>query len=131
VEPIKIRPPGDILLKVFQSIGANSKLGLSGRPGRPIGALGTSKLYRILGQIVVFLPTDSNVDFYISFDVMMLIDLFTVSSKFIVQKIDHLFSLTSVHNVILKSQLEYAWQANCMHLPHRGEAQVSTCLVLN
>ncbi len=30
--------------QVFQNVGANKKLGLSGRPSRPIGALGTSKV---------------------------------------------------------------------------------------
>ncbi len=41
-----------------------------------------TQVYRILGQMVMFFPTDYNVDFYISFDVMMLIDLFTVSLQF-------------------------------------------------
>lgn len=70
-------------MKVFHRIGENSKLGLSGRPQRPIGGLGTSKVYRIFGQTVVFYPTDSLVDFYTSYDVMTLIDTFKSSMNFL------------------------------------------------
>ena len=44
VEPIKIRPPGDILMKVYGRLGENKKLGLTGRPLRPLGALATSRV---------------------------------------------------------------------------------------
>ena len=44
VEPIKIRPPGDILMKVYARLGENAKLGLTGRPKRPLGALATSRV---------------------------------------------------------------------------------------
>jgi phosphorylase kinase alpha/beta subunit len=54
VEPIKIRPPGDILMKVYGRLGENEKLGLTGRPQRPLGALATSRVYRIFGQTCVF-----------------------------------------------------------------------------
>ena len=43
VEPIKIKAPGDLLMKVFERIGENKKLGLTGRPTRPFGVLGNSK----------------------------------------------------------------------------------------
>eukprot|EP00731_Ephydatia_muelleri_P025985 Em0018g85a len=75
VEPIKIRSPADILMKVFSHIGENRKLGLSGRPNRPIGALATSKVYRVFGHTMIFYPTDSMVDFYLSFDGTFLIDV--------------------------------------------------------
>ena len=92
MEAIKIKAPGDLLMKVhavvvlllfcidlcapnqvFERIGENKKLGLSGRPNRPFGALGTSKVYKIFVQTVVFYPTDSMIDFYTSFDVKILI----------------------------------------------------------
>ena len=60
-------------MQVFKHIGENKKLGLSGRPTRPIGALGTSKVYKIFGQTVVFYPTDSMIDFYTCFDAKILI----------------------------------------------------------
>eukprot|EP00731_Ephydatia_muelleri_P025992 Em0018g92a len=65
----------DILMKVFSHIGENRKLGLSGRPNRPIGALATSKVYRVFGHTMIFYPTDSMVDFYLSFDGTFLIDV--------------------------------------------------------
>ena len=43
VEPVQIWPPLQ-LVKVYCKLGCNKKLGLTGRPTRPIGALGTSKV---------------------------------------------------------------------------------------
>ncbi|KAL5467658.1 hypothetical protein EMCRGX_G031920 [Ephydatia muelleri] len=83
VEPIKIRSPADILMKVFSHIGENRKLGLSGRPNRPIGALATSKVYRVFGHTMIFYPTDSMVDFYLSFDGTFLIDVLKTTLQFL------------------------------------------------
>jgi len=48
---------------------------LQGRPTRPIGALGTSKIYRISGQTVLCYPLIFEVsDFYLSHDMSLLID---------------------------------------------------------
>nr|XP_033796705.1 phosphorylase b kinase regulatory subunit beta isoform X2 [Geotrypetes seraphini] len=74
VEPIQIWPQQE-LVKAYQHLGVNNKLGLSGRPDRPIGCLGTSKIYRILGKTVVCYPIVFDLsDFYMSQDVMLLID---------------------------------------------------------
>lgn len=43
VEPVQIWSSSQ-LVKVYEQLGVNTKLGLSGRPLRPIGALGTSKV---------------------------------------------------------------------------------------
>lgn len=43
VEPVQIWSSAQ-LVKVYEQLGVNSKLGLTGRPLRPIGALGTSKV---------------------------------------------------------------------------------------
>ena len=43
VEPIRILPPSE-LAKAYSHLGVNNKLGLSGRPCRPIGGLGTAKV---------------------------------------------------------------------------------------
>jgi phosphorylase kinase alpha/beta subunit len=83
VEPIKIRPPGDILMRVYARLGENGKLGLTGRPKRPLGALATSRVYRIYGMTFVFYPTDSMADFYTSFDVMTLIDVLKTTLQFL------------------------------------------------
>ncbi len=43
VEPIQIWPQSE-LVKAYEKLGINSKLELSGRPPRPVGILGTSKV---------------------------------------------------------------------------------------
>ncbi|XP_042207580.1 probable phosphorylase b kinase regulatory subunit beta isoform X3 [Homarus americanus] len=74
VEPVQIWPPKE-LVKVYQNLGVSEKLGLGGRPTRPIGALGTSKIYRVCGQTVLCYPLVFEVsDFYLSHDMALLID---------------------------------------------------------
>ncbi|CAL1279956.1 unnamed protein product [Larinioides sclopetarius] len=74
VEPVQIWSPSQ-LVKVYEYLGVSKKLGLKGRPPRPIGALGTSKLYRICGQTVICYPLIFEVsDFYLSHDMALLID---------------------------------------------------------
>lgn len=43
VEPVQIWSSSQ-LVKVYEQLGVNSKLNLQGRPARPVGALGTSKV---------------------------------------------------------------------------------------
>jgi len=63
------------LVKVYEHLGVNEKLSLKGRPNRPIGALGTSKLYRVFGRTVLSYPLIFDVsDFYLSHDMALLID---------------------------------------------------------
>ncbi|XP_022700055.1 probable phosphorylase b kinase regulatory subunit beta isoform X2 [Varroa jacobsoni] len=74
VEPVQIWSPTE-LVKVYEHLGFNQKLGLKGRPPRPIGALGTSKLYKIKGNTVMCYPLIFEVsDFYLSYDMALLID---------------------------------------------------------
>ncbi|XP_064114166.1 probable phosphorylase b kinase regulatory subunit beta isoform X2 [Macrobrachium nipponense] len=74
VEPVQIWPPKE-LVKVYKYLGVSEKLGLRGRPLRPVGALGTSKIYRICGQTVLCYPLVFEVsDFYLSHDMALLID---------------------------------------------------------
>ncbi|XP_029464331.1 phosphorylase b kinase regulatory subunit beta isoform X2 [Rhinatrema bivittatum] len=85
VEPIQIWPQQE-LVKAYQHLGINHKLGLSGRPDRPIGCLGTSKIYRILGKTVVCYPIVFDLsDFYMSQDVLLLIDDIKNALQFIKQ----------------------------------------------
>ncbi|XP_063293913.1 phosphorylase b kinase regulatory subunit beta isoform X3 [Pelobates fuscus] len=85
VEPIQIWPQQE-LVKAYLHLGVNEKLGLSGRPERPIGCLGTSKIYRILGKTVVCYPIVFDLsDFYMSQDVMLLIDDIQNALQFIRQ----------------------------------------------
>ncbi len=49
------------------------RLGLKGRPERPIGCLGTSKVYRVMGKTVLCYPLIfSASDFYLSHDIALL-----------------------------------------------------------
>lgn len=74
IEPIQIWPPSE-LVKAYKRLGINRKLGLSGRPPRPIGSLGTNKIYRILGRTVVTYPKLlDETDFYMALDMSLLID---------------------------------------------------------
>uniref|UniRef100_A0AAY5E873 Phosphorylase b kinase regulatory subunit n=1 Tax=Electrophorus electricus TaxID=8005 RepID=A0AAY5E873_ELEEL len=57
-----------------------------GRPERPVGCIGTCKIYRILGKTVVSYPIVFDLsDFYLSQDVMLLIDDIKNALQFIKQ----------------------------------------------
>ncbi|CAF4336722.1 unnamed protein product, partial [Rotaria sordida] len=61
--------------KAYANLGANKKLGFSGRPDRPIGVLGTCKVYRICSKTVLSYPlTFETNDFYVSNDMALLLD---------------------------------------------------------
>ncbi|MEC4813101.1 MAG: glycoside hydrolase family 15 protein [Scytonema sp. PMC 1069.18] len=74
VEPIQVRQASD-LSTIYTQIGRNDKLGLTGRPVRRLRSLTTSKIFRICGETVVFLPSflDSQV-FYLTLDYHFLVD---------------------------------------------------------
>ncbi|CAL8349542.1 unnamed protein product [Merluccius merluccius] len=74
------------LLCAYRFLAINKKLGLSGRPERPVGCIGTCKIYRILGKTVVCYPIVFDLsDFYLSQDVMLLIDDIKNTLQFIKQ----------------------------------------------
>lgn len=73
VEPVQIWSSTQ-LVKVYQQLGVNKKVGLTGRPNRPIGSLGTSKVYRVCGMTVLCYPLIFEVsDFYLYRDMALLI----------------------------------------------------------
>ncbi|XP_065183902.1 phosphorylase b kinase regulatory subunit beta-like [Sycon ciliatum] len=83
VEPIIVLPQAS-LVDAFKDLGVNPRLSLSGRPSRPKGALGTSMVYRIKGDVVVFTPIFlDQTDFYMSADLSLLIDVIKDNLKFI------------------------------------------------
>jgi len=72
VEPVQIWSPKE-LVKVYNSMGSCKRLGLKGRPSRPIGSLGTSKIYRVHGRTVLCYPLIfCGSDFYLSHDMALL-----------------------------------------------------------
>ncbi|KAI8147513.1 glycosyl hydrolases family 15-domain-containing protein [Fennellomyces sp. T-0311] len=71
------------LTEVYAGLGRNSKLGMSGRPKRPVGVLGTSRLYRIQGQIYAFTPHFmDNEEFYLNSDPDYLVSAFESEISF-------------------------------------------------
>ncbi|NMG19728.1 glycoside hydrolase family 15 protein [Brasilonema bromeliae] len=73
VEPIQVRQADD-LSAIYTQVGRNDKLGLTGRPVRRLRSLTTSKIFRIRGETVVFLPSflDAQV-FYLTLDYHFLV----------------------------------------------------------
>lgn len=56
IDPIKVYPAVE-LSSIYAEIGKNGKLGLSGRPIRRLRSLSTSRIFRINGEVVTFLPS--------------------------------------------------------------------------
>lgn len=72
------------MVKVYQQLGVNEKVGLTGRPPRPVGSLGTSKVYRVSGMTVLCYPLIFEVsDFYLYRDMALLIDDIKTELQFV------------------------------------------------
>lgn len=83
VEPVQIWSSTQ-LVKVYEHLGVNTKLNLHGRPLRPIGSLGTSKIYRVCGMTVLCYPLIFEVsDFYLYRDMALLIDDIKTELQFV------------------------------------------------
>ncbi|XP_032687816.1 probable phosphorylase b kinase regulatory subunit beta isoform X2 [Odontomachus brunneus] len=83
VEPVQILSSTQ-LVKVYQKLGVNNKLNLQGRPARPIGSLGTSKVYRVCGMTVLCYPLIFEVsEFYLYRDMALLIDDIKTELQFV------------------------------------------------
>ncbi|KAI3642925.1 hypothetical protein MP228_012480 [Amoeboaphelidium protococcarum] len=83
VAPITIASPHG-LKEAYSVLGANSKLGLSGRPQRPIGSLGTCKLYRVSGRLYAFTPQFMDwEEFYMTMDSEYLISVIESELMFV------------------------------------------------
>ncbi|XP_014239926.1 probable phosphorylase b kinase regulatory subunit beta isoform X2 [Cimex lectularius] len=83
VEPIQIWSSNQ-LVKVYENLGVNSKLRLKGRPPRPVGALGTSKFYRVAGTTVLCYPLIFEVsEFYLYRDMALLIEDIKTELQFV------------------------------------------------
>lgn len=68
LEPVRVLPPLE-LARVFNIIGQNRELGLTGRPQRRPRSLSTAQLYELNGESCVFLPQFQNRDtFYLASD---------------------------------------------------------------
>ncbi|KAI6223548.1 Phosphorylase b kinase regulatory subunit [Aphelenchoides fujianensis] len=74
VEPVSIWPSWR-MVKVFEHLGKDARLKLSGRPPRPFGPLNTSKIFRIRGETIICFPLTFELsDFYSNADPSTLIE---------------------------------------------------------
>ncbi|XP_060231693.1 phosphorylase b kinase regulatory subunit alpha, skeletal muscle isoform-like isoform X2 [Meriones unguiculatus] len=75
VYPIRVQP-ARILSHIYSSLGCNNRMKLSGRPYRPMGVLGTSKLYDIHKTIFTFTPQFIDQQrFYLALDNQMIVEM--------------------------------------------------------
>jgi phosphorylase kinase alpha/beta subunit len=72
LDPVRVLPPLE-LARVFNVVGQNRTLGLTGRPQRRPRSLATAQLYQLGGESCVFLPQFQNRDtFYLASDNQLL-----------------------------------------------------------
>ncbi len=73
IDPVQLYPASE-LSAIYAEIGRNQKLGLSGRPIRRLRSLTTSRIFRIKGDAVVFLPSFLDQQrFYLTLDYHFLV----------------------------------------------------------
>ena len=74
VEPLQVRQTSE-LSGAYAQVGRNEKLSLTGRPVRRLRSLTTSRMFRIRGERIVFLPAFlDQQQFYLTFDYHFIID---------------------------------------------------------
>jgi hypothetical protein len=96
LQPVNVLHP-NALKEAYGFLGKNKKLELTGRPLRPLGVLGTSKIYRILGELYVFLPAFmSSEEFYLTNDNDYLIGIIVSEISFLKNNWDELGRPTMV-----------------------------------
>ncbi|XP_041111582.1 phosphorylase b kinase regulatory subunit alpha, skeletal muscle isoform-like isoform X2 [Polyodon spathula] len=75
VYPIRLQP-SRILSHIYARLGRNRRLGLTGRPYRRMGVLGTSKLYIIRNTVFSFTPQFiDQQQFYLALDSRMIVEM--------------------------------------------------------
>ncbi|XP_028993202.1 phosphorylase b kinase regulatory subunit alpha, skeletal muscle isoform isoform X4 [Betta splendens] len=75
IHPIHVQP-SRVLSHIYARLGRNTRLGLTGRPYRRIGVLGTSKLYIIRNNIFSFTPQFiDHQQFYLALDNKMIVEM--------------------------------------------------------
>ncbi|XP_037531442.1 phosphorylase b kinase regulatory subunit alpha, skeletal muscle isoform [Nematolebias whitei] len=75
IHPIHVQP-SRVLSHIYARLGRNPRLGLTGRPYRRIGVLGTSKFYIIRNTIFTFTPQFiDHQQFYLALDNKMIVEM--------------------------------------------------------
>ncbi|XP_056586686.1 phosphorylase b kinase regulatory subunit alpha, skeletal muscle isoform isoform X3 [Triplophysa dalaica] len=83
VHPIRVQP-SRVLSHIYARLGRNQRLGLTGRPYRRIGVLGTSKFYIIRNTIFTFTPqfVDHH-EFYLALDNHMIVEMLRIDFSYL------------------------------------------------
>uniref|UniRef100_A0A8C6K2B4 Phosphorylase b kinase regulatory subunit n=1 Tax=Melopsittacus undulatus TaxID=13146 RepID=A0A8C6K2B4_MELUD len=135
VYPIQVQP-ARILSHIYARLGRNKKMGLTGRPYRHMGVLGTSKLYKIRKNIFTFTPQFiDQQQFYLALDNRMIVEMLRTDLSYICSRwrmtgrptITFLVSHTMLGIDPSTSQgvwLEQLWES--AHAGRSGWAVVST-----
>lgn len=90
LEPIQVRSAQE-LAQVYAQIGRNDALQLSGRPIRRLRSLTTSRIFRIRGELMTFLPAFLDQEqFYLTLDYHFLVDHLKSELAYIQRHWDHL-----------------------------------------
>ncbi|XP_045920370.1 phosphorylase b kinase regulatory subunit alpha, skeletal muscle isoform isoform X1 [Micropterus dolomieu] len=75
IHPIHVQP-SSVLSHIYARLGRNPRLGLTGRPYRRIGVLGTSKFYIIRNTMFTFTPQFiDHQQFYLALDNKMIVEM--------------------------------------------------------
>uniref|UniRef100_A0A4W4DP03 Phosphorylase b kinase regulatory subunit n=1 Tax=Electrophorus electricus TaxID=8005 RepID=A0A4W4DP03_ELEEL len=86
IHPIRVQP-SRVLSHIYARLGRNERLGLTGRPYRRIGVLGTSKLYVIRNTIFSFTPQVTiQMQFYLALDNRMIVEMLRTDLSYLASR---------------------------------------------
>ncbi|XP_068164026.1 phosphorylase b kinase regulatory subunit alpha, skeletal muscle isoform isoform X2 [Antennarius striatus] len=83
IHPIHVQP-SRVLSHIYARLGRNPRLGLTGRPYRRIGVLGTSKFYIIRNTMFTFTPEFiDHQQFYLALDNKMIVEMLRIEIAYL------------------------------------------------
>uniref|UniRef100_A0A3P8UG07 Phosphorylase b kinase regulatory subunit n=1 Tax=Cynoglossus semilaevis TaxID=244447 RepID=A0A3P8UG07_CYNSE len=86
IHPIHVQP-SRVLSHIYARLGRNPRLGLTGRPYRRIGVLGTSKFYIIRNTIFSFTPQFiDHQQFYMALDNKMIVEMLRTEISYLASR---------------------------------------------
>uniref|UniRef100_A0A8D0CR77 Phosphorylase b kinase regulatory subunit n=1 Tax=Sander lucioperca TaxID=283035 RepID=A0A8D0CR77_SANLU len=86
IYPIHVQP-SSVLSHIYARLGRNPRLGLSGRPYRRIGVLGTSKFYTIRNTLFSFTPQFiDHQQFYLALDNKMIVEMLRTEISYLASR---------------------------------------------
>ncbi|XP_053716326.1 phosphorylase b kinase regulatory subunit alpha, skeletal muscle isoform isoform X2 [Synchiropus splendidus] len=86
IHPIHVQP-SRVLSHIYARLGRNPRLGLTGRPNRRIGVLGTSKFYIIRNTMFSFTPQFiDHQQFYLALDNKMIVEMLRTEISYLASR---------------------------------------------